>query len=116
MSTRPASLVAIFAAALAPGVVLAQPTPRAVVAKSSSPAATFCTRSTNGDPFRTLPDNADLPAGSLLVSLPGGAFESKSGAVTVKSLADYDARSPLPILETALTLGDPKDVDLDLTL
>ncbi len=95
---------------------MAQPAARTVVAKSSSPAASFSARPANGNQFRTLPDNDELYAGDLLVSLPGATLVSKNNAVTVKSLADYDARSPLPILETALSFGDSKDIDLDLTL
>jgi hypothetical protein len=113
MSTRLASICAVL---LAASVATAQPTARVVVAKSSSPAATFCARPANGNQFHTLPGKDDLYAGDLLVSLPGGTLVSKNGAVTVKSLADYDARSPLPILETALSLGESKDVDLELTL
>jgi hypothetical protein len=114
MSVRPL-FGAIVAALVAPALAPAQPA-RVVVAKSSSPAATFSARPANGNQFRTLPEKDDLYAGDLLVSLAGGALVSKNGAVAVKSLADYDARSPVPVLETALTLGDPVDVDLDLTL
>ena len=88
-----------------------------VVAKSESPAATFSARPANGNQFRTLPDKADLYSGDLLVSLPGGMLASKNGAVTVKSLADFDRRSALPILETRPQPGRvPRTVDLDLTL
>src|SRR5262245_46479502 len=106
---------AIAAALVTPVLASAQPA-RVVVAKSSSPAATFAARPANGNQFRTLPEKDDLYAGDLLVCLPGGALSSRNGAVAVKSLADYDARSPLPILETALSLGDSKDADLDITL
>ena len=34
----------------------------------------------------------------------------------MRSLSDYDARSPLPILETALSLADTQDCDLDFKL
>lgn len=84
--------------------------------KSRSPAAAFVARSADALGFKTLPENADLLTGDLLVTLPGASFDSKSGSVAVKSLADYDGKSPLPILETAFTLNEAKDVDLDLTL
>src|SRR5262245_52958688 len=117
MSARSASLLAAIVAVLtAASSALAQPATRVVVAKSNSPASTFSARPANGNQFATLPDKDDLYAGDLLVSLPGGALVSKNGAVSVKLLADYDARSPLPILETALSLGDAKDTDLELTL
>lgn len=117
MAARPASLfAATLFLAVAPCLALGQVEARVVVAKSSSPAATFSARPANGNQFRTLPENADLYSGDLLVSLPGGALVSKNGAIAVKSFADYDRRSPLPILETAIALGETKDCDFDLTL
>jgi hypothetical protein len=63
-----------------------------------------------------LRENEDLYAGDLLVSLPGGSLTSKNGAIAVKALSDFDGRSPLPILETAFSLNEPKDYDLDFYL
>src|SRR6185312_16523635 len=63
-----------------------------------------------------LPEGSELFAGDLLVALPNATLESKNGAVALKSLADYDGKSPLPALETALTLNEPKDADFDVTL
>jgi len=93
----------------------AQPT-RIVAAKSTSPAATFAARQTAAEGFKILPENSEISTGDLLVTLPGATLESKNGAVALKSLADYDGKSPLPVLETAFTLNEVKDVDLDLTL
>ena len=90
--------------------------PREVAAKARSLAATFAARPAGTAGFKILPENADLFSSDLLVALPGAALESKNGAVAVKSLADYDGKSPLPALETAFTLNEAKDVDLDLTL
>lgn len=117
MTARPARLLGLVLGilAVAPAAV-AQPGPRVAVAKSGSPAATFSSRAPNATQFRTLPDKADLYAGDLIVSLPGGTFTTNSGAVTVKCLTDIDARSPLPILETAISLADTKGLDLDLML
>jgi len=116
MLARPARLFGVALGVLAASAASAQPGPRVAVAKSSSPAATFCARPANGNQFRTLPDKDDLFVGDMLVSLPGGTFVSKNGAVTVKSLADFDARSATPVLETALSLSESKEFDLDLTL
>ena len=88
---------------------------RVVAAKSTSPAASFAARQLGGTTFEVLKENADLASGDLLVTLPGAALDSKNGAVSVTSLADYDSRSPLPLLETALTLNPPGDADLDFT-
>jgi hypothetical protein len=111
-----ARLASLFVAALAAGSAAAQPPAgRVAVAESASPAATFCARSPGGT-FRTLPEKAELFPGELLVGLPGGTITSKNGAVTVKSLADFDLLSPLPILDTAFSLDTPKDKDTDLDL
>jgi hypothetical protein len=99
-----------------PGLAAAQAPARTVVATSNSPAATFSARTSDDKPFQVLPDKAPLYAGDLLVSLPGGRLTTKNMAVTVKALSDFDGRSPLPILETALKLVESKDTDLDLTL
>lgn len=89
---------------------------RGVVARASAPAASFAARQPGSDGFKVLPENADLYSGDLLVALPGASLQGKNGAVSVKSLADYDGKSPLPALETAFTLNEPKDVDLDVAL
>jgi hypothetical protein len=97
------------------GVAVAQPA-NGVVAKGTSAAATFLARPNGGESFRVVPANADLAAGELLVTLPGATLESKNKAVTLRSLANYDARADSPVFETAFTLNEPKDADLDLTL
>lgn len=106
----------LLALVLTTATAQAQPA-RAIVAKSTSPAATWTSRPANSSDFEVLPANAELSAGDLLVALPGASLEPKDGSVTVKSLADYDNRSPLPILETAIILGPAeKGADLALTL
>jgi hypothetical protein len=113
MSTRAGGVLALV---LFVPPVAAQPA-RAPVARATSPAATFAARPADGKPFELLAAGAELFTGDLLVALPGATLESKDGAVAVKSFADYDARSPLPILETAFVLGPAeKGEDLAFTL
>ena len=100
MITRATCLLALLLFAAPVG---AQPA-RTPVAKATSPAATFSARPAEGKPFEVLPAAAELHTGDLLVMLPGAALESKDRAVALKSFADYDNRSPLPILETAIVL------------
>jgi len=117
MFARPACLIiSAFIILVAPQFAFAQPTTRTIVAQAHSPDATFSARPANGNQFHTLSDNENLYAGDLLVSLPGGTLTSKNGAVTLKALSDFDGRSPLPILETAFSLNDPKDSDFDFVL
>ena len=89
---------------------------RAVAATASSPAATFAARAAGADGFTVLPEKAELFSGDMLVTLPGASLRAKNGAVFLKSLADYDGKSPLPSLETAVVLHDAAGVDLDVTL
>lgn len=110
--------MSLVGAILATSALAAEPGVRVVVAQSNSPPATFSARPGNGNVFQPVPDKAEIHSGDLLVSLPGGTLTSKNGAVSVKSLADFDSRSPLPILETAYSLAHTveKDVDLEVVL
>jgi len=105
---------AVVLLAAAAGLV-AQPDGRPVAAATSA-AATFSALAPGAGGFKVLPADAPLRAGDLVVALPGAAARTTNGAVTLRSFADYDGRSPLPILETAFTLNDAKDADLDVTL
>lgn len=105
----------VAVALVLPGVAPAQPA-NGVVAKATSAAATFIARSNGGEGFRALPASADIATGELLVTLPGATLESKNKAVTLRSLANYDARSDSPVFETAFSLNEAKDADLDMTL
>ncbi len=78
---------------------------RVAVAKVTSPPASFVARQAEGKPFEVLRTGADIHSGDTLVALPGASLVSNDGGVAVKSFADYDSRSPLPILETALVLA-----------
>lgn len=96
--------------------LVAQPDGRPA-ASATSAAATFSALAPGTAGFKVIPENAPLRAGDLLVALPGATARSANGNVTLRSSADYDGRSPLPILETAFTLNAPnKDADLDVTL
>ncbi|MBA4186544.1 MAG: hypothetical protein C0467_00855 [Planctomycetaceae bacterium] len=116
MFARLLSLVIL--ALIAPRFAIAEPGVRGIVAQSNSLAAAFSARPANGNVFQIVPEKADIYSGDLLVSLPGATLTAKNSAVTVKTLADFDGRSPLPILETAYSLAQPseKDVDLELIL
>jgi len=116
MSVRLLSLIVSlvgFASATA-----AEPGVRVVVAQSNSPAAAFSARPGNGTVFSAVPDKGEIHSGDVLFSLPGANLTTKNNAVTVHTLADFDSRSPLPVLETAYSLALPteKDVDLELIL
>jgi len=108
-------LISLQLVSAAPVTSAGQPV-RVIVAQAHSPDATFSARPAQGNQFHTLTENENLFAGDLIVGLPGGMVTSKNGAVNLKALSDFDGRSPLPILETAFSLNEPKDADFDLVL
>ena len=90
---------------------------RPVVGTAAAPAAAIARREPGKTAFDLLPADADLYAGDLLIPLPGTVIRNAAGTVELTSRADYDGRSPFPILETAVVLhaADP-DADIDFTL
>jgi hypothetical protein len=73
-------------------------------------------REAPGKPWQLVAQGESLPPGQLILGGGGAALESADGAVRVSLLGDMDAASPFPVIETAVTLGTDKDVDLDFTL
>lgn len=116
MILRHATLACLLFAVCVSPVLAEEPVRRIIVGKALSPDATMSARPANGNQFRTLAEKDDLYAGDLIVSLPNGTIVSRNGAATLKALSDFDGRSPLPVLETAVSLNDPKDSDLDFVL
>ncbi|HXD86907.1 MAG TPA: hypothetical protein VN641_10455 [Urbifossiella sp.] len=112
-SADSASRLVLAVLLLQSSVLAAEPE---AAARATSPAASFVSRAASATEFFPLPENSELCTGDLIVALPGASFTSKNGSVAVKSLADYDGKSPLPVLETAFTLNEAKDVDLDIAL
>ena len=81
MSARSTNLFgALLAVLLTWGIAEAQ-SARAIVAKSNSPAATFCSRPANGNVYTVLPDKCDLFSGDLYrqPSRRHTFFEKRSG-------------------------------------
>jgi hypothetical protein len=103
----PVPVVALCLLAAAPG----QPP---AAAKTDAPAGSFLRRVAAG--FEPLPANAPVATGEFLVALPGATLVSANGAVAVTCRADLEGTSPLPILETAVAVNPPADLDLDITL
>ena len=101
------------------GPAVAQPPPAdrgAVAATATSPAGSFSRRTTGDDRFAVVPADAELPTGALLVGLPGASLRATNDAVELTCRADFGGTSPLPILETAVTLHADPDADLAFTL
>ena len=67
-------------------------------------------------PWTIVEKDAVIPFGHMLVTLPDASVQSGNGAVKITSRADYDNRSPLPIMETAFTINPPGKNDFDIVL
>ncbi len=91
-------------------------TKEAVVGQLVSPDASLFQRSKPAEAWRAVSQNGKLPAGAMLVGLPGAVLESSKGAVRLSLLTDMDKNSPYPIFEAAVILHDSTDCDLDFTL
>jgi hypothetical protein len=68
------------------------------------------------DEWKIVSQNDQLPAGDLIVGLPGAMLDSANGAVRVTLLADLDQNSPYPIKEAAVRLQSAPETDLALVL
>jgi hypothetical protein len=82
----------------------------------SADATLFERTKAEDNTWRSVTQNSSLPAGELLVGLPGAVIESGKGSVRLTPLTDMDKNSPYPIFEAAVILHDSPDVDLDFTL
>jgi hypothetical protein len=96
---------------VAGGVCGAEPAARLVSAD-----ATLFERAKPDEPWRFVRQGGTVPAGELLVGLPGAVIENGKGTVRLTLLTDMDKNSPYPILEAAVALHDSSDHDLDFTL
>lgn len=69
-----------------------------------------------GDSWQPVKVNDAVPAGVPLVSIPFASLKSANGEMQVNLISDLGKRTPLPVLEAAITLNAAKDCDLDVTL
>jgi hypothetical protein len=107
-------LAAAVACMLIAGGLFGAETP--TVARLISQDGTLFARSKPEQEWQTVPSRGDIPAGDLLVGLPGAALSTANGAVDLSLLTDFDKNSPYPILEAAVVLHASADHDLDFTL
>jgi hypothetical protein len=77
---------------------------------------TLLARPKPGESWRAVRQKGAVPAGEMLVGLPGAVIEAGKGALHLALLTDMDKNSPYPIFEAAVVLHDSPDYDLDFTL
>jgi hypothetical protein len=68
-----------------------------------------------GKDWHAVKAGEELGPEALLVALPKAEIVSKNGAVKLAMLADVGERTPLPVLESAVTLHSSDAADLDFT-
>ena len=66
--------------------------------------------------WHSIKKGESIPAGATLIALPDAKIHSSNGAVSVELKADVGRRGPMPVLESAILLHAPDEVDLDVTL
>ncbi|MBV8432415.1 MAG: hypothetical protein JO244_14715, partial [Solirubrobacterales bacterium] len=88
----------------------------ATAGTSLAPRGTLLRRSAPDSAWEVVPRGEALPAGDLILGLPGAAVDSSNGAVRLQLMTDVDQRSPYPVLEAAVRLHQSAGVDLDFTL
>jgi hypothetical protein len=94
----------------------AAPEKRVAAATCVTGTASLLQREAPDKPWQLVKDREEVFTGDELLGGIAGAVDSKNGAVRLIVVGDVDGRAPLPVLETAFVLHEPKDVDLDFTL
>ncbi len=91
--------------------------PRVVVAASLAPAGTLLHRASPEDAWQAVEPKSDIHSRDLLLAMPLArtSLRSKNEAVELTFWGNLPQLSPLPILESAVVLHEPKSVDLDVT-
>jgi hypothetical protein len=87
-----------------------------VPAKCVTDTGSILRREAPGKEWHLVGKGEDLPAGNLLLGLPGAVIESADAAVRLTMDSDLSGTSPYPVVENAVILRDKADRDLDFTL
>ncbi len=108
----------LLAAALvgSAGTAAGQAAGGAEVGKCASATGTIWRRAAEGQPWQAVKQGEALRAGDLLLGTPGAALDSRNGAVRLTFPSNLSGTAPLPIVESAVTLQDSKDLDLKFSL
>ena len=93
-----------------------EPAQRTAVAKCVTPTGSILRREAPDKPWQLVKEGETLYSGDLLLGMSGAALDGRDGAVRLTFVSDPTGSSPLPILETAVVLGNSKDVDFDFFL
>src|SRR5689334_7209547 len=104
-----ALMVPLVPAARAADDKPAAPEQRVAVGTCVTPTASLLRREAPDKPWQVVEENEEVFSGDLLLGGIQAAVDSKDGAVRLIVVGDVDNRAPLPVLETAFVLHEPKD-------
>jgi hypothetical protein len=101
-----------------PGLLAADDGKAGGIGQLDSPTGTLLRREGADKEWKAVANGAAVPDGQLLLALPGvhAAIKSSSGAVRLTLSGNVPQQSPLPALESAVTLRRSSDFDLDVIL
>jgi hypothetical protein len=118
-----AALVLLFGHAAGTGrdrLAAAQPgggtSRRVEVGKCVTATGTVWRREAVGKPWVAVKQGEAVYSGDLLLGVAGAALESRNGAVRLTFPSNLSGTAPLPIVESALTLHEGKETDLEFAL
>jgi hypothetical protein len=82
----------------------------------ASPRGLTFSRGAEGGQWQTPETGAAVAPGTIVIGLRGAAIESANGAVRLSFHPDLGHKTPYPIIETAVILKEPGDVDMHAVL
>jgi hypothetical protein len=85
-------------------------------ARIASPRGLTFSRGAEGGPWQAPETGATVAPGAIVIGLRGAAIDSANGAVRLTFHPDLGHKTPFPIIETAVILKEPGDVDMDAVL
>jgi hypothetical protein len=99
-----------------PSIRADEPSGKRVVAGKAAALSALVRREGSDKPWMLVKPGEAILSEDLIIAVPNGALNSKSGDVRLSLLSDLARLSPYPVLESAVILRDSADKDLDFTL
>jgi hypothetical protein len=93
-----------------------KPAPRVPAGKSVTETGSLMRREAPDKPWQVVKEGEELFTGDQLMGGAQGALDTRDGAVRLIVVGDVDGGAPIPVLETAFVLHEPKGADIDFTL
>src|SRR5438128_1400754 len=88
----------------AAGHAFADKQQRVEAGKLATDKGTLFARDSPSSAWQVVAEHGAVHSGDMLLALPGGAVDSKNGAVRLTFQGDLDEKSPLPIVDSAVIL------------